>query len=269
MALADILAKTQVPSKILGILENIFSKNNTKGSNYFESALDLVTNSAQISDNFYYVKINPHKLLIPGLNDTPMLCIQSSLPGKVLATTNQKTYGPLQKFPIMTTFEDCNLTFMCITDNHGQMYPRIAFEQWLEYINPQNKYDFKYKDNYIASIDIEVYNKAGDQVYEVTLNEAFPLAIHTQQMSFSGQNFMFCSVTFTYTDYSYEDTTGGLQKDEKEINIIESAIKIPESTITPTFSHDANFNYDVSKYENPTTPFKNFADIKFEHQNMS
>lgn len=248
MDIAKILSKIQTPSK---------------GSGYFEAALNLVTTSGQINSNFYIVRIKPNGLLLKGIENIPLLCVQASLPGKVLATTTQKTYGPLQKFPIMTTFDDIGLSFMCIPDSDGQMYPRILFERWMEYINPQNKYNFKYKDEYSCSIDIEIYDKAGDQTYSLTLNEAFPLALQSQTVSFGAQDFMFCSAIFTYVDYSYIDIAAGIKEKTGHINEekVDKFISSPiDKFITPKFELG-----DVIKYTNPKPDIKNLLDVKFEH----
>ena len=72
-------------------------------------------------------------------------CEGADLPGRALATTTQKIYGPEEKFPYQTTYNDINMTFIC-TEN---MIEKVFFDQWLNIINPNDSYDIKYKNTYV------------------------------------------------------------------------------------------------------------------------
>ena len=60
-------------------------------------------------------------------------CEATQLPGRTFATTEQKTYGPIEKHPYLTTFNDVDLTIIVDDD----MNQKIFFDAWLNYINPQ------------------------------------------------------------------------------------------------------------------------------------
>ena len=68
-------------------------------------------------------------------------CMNANLPGRTFATTEQKTYGPTEKFPYLTTYNDITLTFI-VTD---AMAEKLFFDAWLEYVNPSYNNNFAYK----------------------------------------------------------------------------------------------------------------------------
>ncbi len=43
-------------------------------------------------------------------------CENAQIPGRTLATTEQRTYGPIEKFPYLTTYNDLDLTFIVDSD---------------------------------------------------------------------------------------------------------------------------------------------------------
>ena len=175
------------------------------GKEYFQKAYTLAMENANISSNFYQINIMPNFQVNAnwsrGFENIPLICDQAEIPGKFLSTASQKTYGPLQKFPTLTVFNDITLSFICLGDD---MYPRGIFEDWINSINPKDKYDFKYKDTYMSEIHIQQMNKAGTIVYDVKLFDAFPIAIHNQKLNFSSVEFQTLQVTFTFTDIDYD-----------------------------------------------------------------
>ena len=56
-----------------------------------------------------------------------MRCENANLPGRTLATIEQKTYGPIEKYPYLNTYTDLDLTF--IVD--GDMNQKVFFDGWL------------------------------------------------------------------------------------------------------------------------------------------
>ena len=47
-------------------------------------------------------------------------CENANLPGRTLATIEQKTYGPIEKFPYQNTYSDIDLTFIVDDDIAGK-----------------------------------------------------------------------------------------------------------------------------------------------------
>ena len=80
--------------------------------------------------------------LVPYINSARRLnyrCEVANLPGRTFATTEQKTYGPIEKHPYLTTYNDIDLTFIVDDD----MQQRLLFDGWLNYINPTYNYNMR------------------------------------------------------------------------------------------------------------------------------
>lgn len=171
---------------------------------YYRNALHLATSQGISFNSFFSVTINPSIDIVRLWGGEHryfrFVCESAELPGRMFAVTSQKTYGPTQKYPIMSTFNDMTLSFMCI----GNMYPKPLFESWLEYINPKNKYNFKFKNSYTAQITIEQYKVTGELIYRATIIDAFPVGILPQPLNFSSQNYHTLQIPFTYTEFTSE-----------------------------------------------------------------
>jgi hypothetical protein len=125
-------------------------------------------------------------------------CENANLPGKTIATMDQKIYGPIEKFPYLTTYNDIDLTF--IVD--GDMQQKYFFEDWLYYINPTNNYNFKYKKSYAGEILIKQFQSDKKRSYAVTLSEAYPISINQMDLDWSSESYHKLTVTFAYTDWN-------------------------------------------------------------------
>ena len=122
-------------------------------------------------------------------------CESAHLPGRTLGTTEQKTYGPTEKFPYMTTFTDLDLTF--IVD--GDMKTKMFFDGWLEYINPLSSNDFQYKENYSADIRINQYSVDNQLTYSVNVLDAYPISVNQLDLDWGSEGYHKLNVTFAYT----------------------------------------------------------------------
>ena len=63
-------------------------------------------------------------------------CETAELPSRTLATTERKIYGPTEKHPYLTTYNESTLTSMVSDD----MMEKKFYDAWLIIINP--KYTF-------------------------------------------------------------------------------------------------------------------------------
>jgi len=124
-------------------------------------------------------------------------CESTDLPGRALATTSQKIYGPEEKYPYQTTYNDINLTFIC-TD---KMEEKNFFDAWLEYINPSVTFNFKYKQKYAVNLRINQYDVRNKVSYSVDLVEAFPIGINEMPLDWSSDGYHKLTVTFAYTKW--------------------------------------------------------------------
>lgn len=122
-------------------------------------------------------------------------CEVANMPGRTLATTDRKTYGPIEKVPYLTTYNDMDLTFMLDEDMGIKRY----FEAWIESINPRSTNDFGFKDEYSSTITINQYDAQNNKVYSVDLIQAYPISINQLDLDWSSDGFHKLTVTFAYT----------------------------------------------------------------------
>lgn len=122
-------------------------------------------------------------------------CENAQLPGRTLATVDQKTYGPTEKFPYQTTYNDIDLTFM-VDDNMDQ---KVFFDAWLNFINPTYNNNFRYKSDYATIVTINQYDVTNEISYSVNLYDAYPISINQLDLDWSGDGYHKLVVTFAYT----------------------------------------------------------------------
>jgi hypothetical protein len=112
-----------------------------------------------------------------------------------LGTAEQRTYGPTEKFPYMTTFNDLDLTFIVDDD----MRQKMLFDSWLEHINPLSTNNYRYKEDYSADIRINQYSVDNLLTYSVNLIDAYPISVNQLDLDWSSDGHHKLSVTFAYT----------------------------------------------------------------------
>lgn len=148
--------------------------------------------------NRFDVNIPIPVTLIPYISTARALtyrCENAQLPGRTLATTEQKTYGPVEKHPYLTTYADIDLTFI-IDDN---MESKVFFDAWLNYINPMFNYNMRYKENYATTITVNQYDVRNKLSYSVNLYDAFPISMNQLDLDWNADGYHKLSVTFAYT----------------------------------------------------------------------
>ena len=144
------------------------------------------------------VRIPVPLTLIPFISTSRLLtlrCENTQLPGRSLATTDQKTYGPIEKFPYLTTYNDIDMTFI-VTD---KMEEKIFFDFWLNYINPTYSNNLHYKEDYAVPITINQYDLRGELSYSVNLYDAYPVSVNQLDLDWSSDGHHKLVVTFAYT----------------------------------------------------------------------
>lgn len=137
-------------------------------------------------------------------------CESALLPGRTLSTSDLRIYGPTEKFPYQSSYEDATLTFI-VTDS---MTEKLFFNQWMEIINPQDTWNFEYKKNYVMDIQIEQYDNMDNVTHTVKLIDAFPIAVNQLDLNWSSQNdYHKLSVVFAYTYWQKPKSEGGSEAD--------------------------------------------------------
>lgn len=122
-------------------------------------------------------------------------CESAQLPGRTFATTEQKTYGPVEKTPYLNTYTDIDLTFIVDDD----MQQKVFFDAWMSYINPMYNYNMRYKGDYSTVITINQYDVNNQLSYSVNLYDAYPISMNQMDLDWSSDGNHKLIVTFAYT----------------------------------------------------------------------
>ena len=128
-------------------------------------------------------------------------CESAELPGKSLATSDVKIYGPTFKVPYQTQYSDMNLTFLCT----NEFYERKLFDRWIDAIHPSDTNNLRFpksqSSRYMTNIKIIQYDEFIKKIFAVELMDAFPVAVAPQSLSWSDEGFHRLSVSFAYQKY--------------------------------------------------------------------
>lgn len=137
--------------------------------------------------------------------DLQYRCETAQLPGRSLATLEHKTYGPIEKHPYMSTYNDIDLTFI-VEDGMEQ---KVFFDTWINYINPTYNNNFRYKENYAVNLGINQYDLQNQLTYSVNLFDAYPVSMNQLDLDWNSEGYHKLTVTFAYT-YWKNNTLLGL-----------------------------------------------------------
>ncbi len=128
-------------------------------------------------------------------------------PGRAFVNMDVRYYGPSHKLPFQTQYEDLVMGFLCRADS----VERELFDAWMELINPSTTFDFNYRDDYRATVDIfsfaDYNTETGEDAtgpvakYNFTILNAYPILINPQPVTWSDDNFLRLIVNFTYTHW--------------------------------------------------------------------
>ena len=125
-----------------------------------------------------------------------LLLNQASIPGRILATNEIQTYGPVRKAPYRTSYDDVQVSIYCTNDN---LFPRDLFEEWQSAIINTQTGQANYFDQYVADIELEQYDDEGKTTFACKLIDAYPIIVSPLALDWSAagtiQNL---SVTFAY-----------------------------------------------------------------------
>ncbi len=162
----------------------------------------------------FAVKIAPARVhlgssYVQFLRDFTYLCEAAELPGRGFMSLDVRYYGPNQKLPFQTQYEDTTMTFLC----RSESFERQFFDDWMESINPTNTFDFNYRSDYETTIEIMQFAEYGTrtgvgpntreatypkETYKITLYNAYPLLINPQPVTWADDQVQRLAVTFTY-----------------------------------------------------------------------
>lgn len=140
------------------------------------------------------------------LNDLIFLCESAEFPGRALNTVDYRYGGPGFKYPSQTVYSDMTLSFIV----RNTMKEKLFFDDWMEAINPISTYEFNYKSDYSATIQIYSvgdYNTGTDDdpttnnYYSVQLLKAYPINVNPMAVNWADENFHRLQVQFAFSEW--------------------------------------------------------------------
>lgn len=160
----------------------------------------------------YFVRIRPRGALLLNRSSKVVyeqlsyMCEAAEMPGRGFVNIDARYHGPNFKMPFQSIYEDTSMTFLCRKGS----YERMFFDNWMEIINPTTTWNFAFRDDYSALIDIYQLTDtptAGKRsaplaTYQWTLHDSYPLVVNPQQVTWADDNFQRLTVTFTYTKWT-------------------------------------------------------------------
>jgi hypothetical protein len=163
----------------------------------------------------YAIRILPVGNLLLGLGYADFirqftyLAEAAEMPGRAFMSIDYRYYGPNFKSPIQSQYEDMTISFLCRTES----YERQFFDDWMEIINPTNIWDFNYRDQYRANIEVfqlaeapESQGKtAPESMYKWTIEDSYPVILNPQPVTWADDNVQRLTVSFSYSHWRREN----------------------------------------------------------------
>ena len=195
--------------------------------------------------NRYAVNLFCNKL---NINMDGIRCINATLPGKQLETSEVSEYGPARKMPYNVSMDGGEVSFTFLCDS--SFADRFLIEAWQGFIfgqddltnsdrlkNPQ----FSYYNDYIGQVQIQQLNQNGKPSLIYTLEDAYPVSFSAQELSYETMDdIMKFESTFSFraftTDYKNTQSLSGLNRGARAISIFNDLLglagKQPNKKIT-------------------------------------
>ena len=139
--------------------------------------------------------------------DISYMCSSLELPGRTLAKSEQKIYGPFRQMPYTSTFVDTTMTFLL---TQQAMVEKRFFDSWQETINDINTFDSSYYDDSVCDVQINVLDEyINDQLYSIKLLEVWPMNVGALNFAYDTKDTpATLTVTFAYRKWVMNETIG-------------------------------------------------------------
>ena len=218
--------------------------------------ISKVKSTGLAKTNRYRVTIATPTLMTGFMNSGRLItlfCESTSLPGQVIATTEQRIMGETREFPYSKFYDNITLSFYI--DNNFEV--KGFFDNWLNSVsNTQNKITSYYKDYIAPTVLIEVLPMDSEvSTYSITLHEAYPKGISPIQLSADSRDIARIGVSLNYKYYTTShvastksmSSIGGMLSNQP-MNITNDATQDLQSLITAS-----GFKETLLEVKNPDT----------------
>ena len=126
-------------------------------------------------------------------------CESASLPGISVSTTESGKTTQAIKYPYSWINDDVTLTFYVTND----FYIKNLWDTWMRRVVDTKNKKIGYKKYFKSDVVISVLDLDHNEVYQTTLEDAYPIGIDAIPLSNTEENgLMRLTVTLTYTNFS-------------------------------------------------------------------
>jgi hypothetical protein len=145
------------------------------------------------------------------MTDLVYLCDAAEFPGRGLDMMVPRYYGPEFNLPRNSKYpESIDLSIICRSESNERKW----FDDWMDIVNPINSFNFRYRDQYVAQIDVYQFadygisneSNAPKAVYQWSLNDAWLFNVAEQQVTWADNDILRLSVSFSYRYWSRPTT---------------------------------------------------------------
>lgn len=192
----------------------------------FQDAITRITGNGLATPNRYWVAFNlPNGISPSGANDNVngvakaalsgqpqsqqkaigdlgFMCTAMSFPSRSFQTVDSRHIGTPFRLPYSTEYSDVQFTFNLSSDLRERKY----FETWQQMIVNVHMNSMNFYKEYVMPVHLMQLDREGNVTYQVTLVEAYPIAIEEINNSFaSNDEVSQCTVTMAYRHWFNED----------------------------------------------------------------
>lgn len=156
------------------------------------------------------IMINPARALLNGSAALTFRGCEAQLPGRQLLTHENQIYGPQRLIPYGQVFTGVPIVFYCSEDYREKK----LFQRWQDLAvgkaRGQNtlttgSFDIGYYNDYVGTVDINVFDDNGMKTDVTQLIEAYPVNVADVPLSWQNDDFARLMVTFNYHYFVDDD----------------------------------------------------------------
>jgi len=160
------------------------------------------------------------------------LCESASLPGRGWVATDYRYYGPKQLMPLLTEFNQFDVSIIL----RDLMFEKEYFDSWFELMQPGASYDMRYKDDY--SVDIKIFTMSAladpqtnlvQATYSTTLTKAWPSTMAPVNLSYGDTGYGKLDLSFSFKRAYREE----IDPKPFQFEIVQDATINNEGTLLP------------------------------------
>ena len=152
-----------------------------------------------------------------------------SLPGKSIATTETKIYGPIRLAPYNITYDQ--LSFSVYLSNNFR--ERTYFENWMHYVFDYDTNRLRYYKEYSSSdMKLMIMNEKNETTETYTFEESYPLSVGEVALAYENEEVATCDISMTYRKYipegSHTVAGGGraLREKTEKMDVVDPVVAL-------------------------------------------